>query len=85
MTMIREGILNINKPTGMTSHDVVNKVRRATGIKRVGHTGTLDPMATGVLPICIGSAARITEYLDLDFKTYRCEMMFGKTTDTQDI
>lgn len=83
--MIREGILNINKPSGMTSHDVIYKIRRLTGIKRVGHTGTLDPMATGVLPVCIGSAARITEYLDLDFKKYRCTMLLGRITDTQDI
>lgn len=83
--MIKDGILNINKPAGMTSHDVVYRVRKATGVKRVGHTGTLDPMATGVLPVCVGSAARITEYLDLDFKTYRCAMMMGKITDTQDV
>ena len=83
--MIENGILNINKPQGMTSHDVVYRVRRALGIKRVGHTGTLDPMCTGVLPICIGTATRVTEYLDLDFKTYRCSMILGKITDTQDI
>lgn len=83
--MIENGILNINKPQGLTSHDVVSKVRRTLGIKRVGHTGTLDPMATGVLPVCIGSATRIMEYLDMDFKTYRCTMMLGKVTDTQDI
>lgn len=83
--MIKDGILNINKPAGMTSHDVVYRVRKATGIKRVGHTGTLDPMATGVLPVCVGSAARVTEYLDLDFKTYRCDMTLGKITDTLDI
>ena len=69
----------------MTSHDVVAVIRRKLGIKRVGHTGTLDPMATGVLPICAGQAARITEYLDLDYKTYRCSMILGKMTDTQDI
>ena len=79
------GILNFNKPQQMTSHDCVAIVRRATGIKRVGHTGTLDPMATGVLPICIGSATRITEYLDEDQKTYRCLMQLGIETDTQDI
>ena len=79
------GILNIYKPAGMTSHDVVAVIRRKLGIKRVGHTGTLDPMATGVLPICAGQAARITEYLDLDYKTYRCSMILGKMTDTQDI
>jgi tRNA pseudouridine55 synthase len=83
--MTENGILNINKPQGMTSHDVVARVRRILGIKRVGHTGTLDPMATGVLPICIGSAARIMEYLDIDFKTYRCKVLLGKITDTQDI
>ncbi|MFR2965180.1 MAG: hypothetical protein ACLTK0_01560 [Anaerovoracaceae bacterium] len=83
--MIKDGILNINKPAGMTSHDVVYRVRKATRVKRVGHTGTLDPMATGVLPVCIGSAARITEYLDLDFKTYRCEMELGKVTDALDV
>lgn len=83
--MIENGILNINKPQGMTSHDVVYRVRRALGIKRVGHTGTLDPMCTGVLPICIGTATRVTEYLDLDFKTYRCTLLLGKITDTQDI
>ncbi len=83
--MIRDGILNINKPAGMTSHDVVNIVRRAAGIRRVGHTGTLDPMAEGVLPVCIGSAARVSEYLDLDFKTYRCRLRFGQVTDTLDI
>lgn len=83
--MIENGILNIYKPAGMTSHDVVNIVRKVMGIRRVGHTGTLDPMATGVLPVCVGAAARITEYLDMDFKTYRCTLQLGKTTDTQDI
>lgn len=83
--MINSGIININKPAGMTSHDVVSRVRRAVGIKRVGHTGTLDPMATGVLPVCVGTAARITEYLDMDFKTYKCSLVLGKITDTQDI
>lgn len=79
------GIILVNKPQNWTSHDCVAVVRRKIGVRRVGHTGTLDPMATGVLPVCIGTAARITEYLDLDFKTYRCEMKFGITTDTEDI
>ncbi|MBN7772145.1 tRNA pseudouridine(55) synthase TruB [Clostridium aminobutyricum] len=83
--MIKEGIININKPAGYTSHDCVNVIRSLTGIKRIGHTGTLDPMASGVLPVCIGSAARITEYLDLDFKKYRCELLLGLETDTLDI
>lgn len=83
--MIKEGIINLLKPAGMTSHDGVQLLRRLTGIKRIGHTGTLDPMAVGVLPLCIGSAARITEYLDLDYKKYRCEMLLGIETDTQDV
>lgn len=83
--MIRDGIINLLKPAGMTSHDAVQMLRRLTGVKRIGHTGTLDPMAVGVLPLCIGSAARITEYLDLDYKKYRCEMQLGLETDTQDI
>ena len=83
--MIDSGIINLNKPKGMTSHDCVSAVRRIIGIRRVGHTGTLDPMAEGVLPICIGTAARIMEYLDIDYKTYRAEMTLGITTDTQDV
>lgn len=83
--MVRDGIININKSQNMTSHDVVRKMRRLLGMKKIGHTGTLDPMATGVLPVCLGSATRITEYLDLDFKKYRCTMMLGMNTDTQDI
>lgn len=83
--MIQNGILNINKPQNMTSHDVVAIARRALGIKKIGHTGTLDPMATGVLPICIGRSTRIIEYLDMDIKKYRCTMILGMQTDTQDI
>ena len=79
------GIINFHKPQNVTSHDCVSVIRRLTGIKRVGHTGTLDPMATGVLPICIGSATRVIEYLDQDEKTYRCDMQLGVETDTQDI
>ena len=82
---MKDGILNINKPQGMTSHDVVRDLRRLLGVKKIGHTGTLDPMATGVLPVCIGRATRITEYTDLDFKKYRCTLRLGITTDTQDI
>lgn len=83
--MIKEGILNINKPAGMTSHDCIYAVRRLTGIKRIGHTGTLDPNATGVLPVCIGTCARIAEYTELDYKSYDCRMQLGLITDTQDI
>ncbi len=83
--MIKDGILNINKPADWTSHDAVKLLRRITGQKRIGHTGTLDPMATGVLPVCFGPAARIMEYLDLDFKKYRCSLRLGIETDTLDI
>lgn len=79
------GIINVNKPADWTSHDCVAVMRRVLGMKKVGHTGTLDPMATGVLPICAGTATRIMEYLDLDFKTYRCEMQLGLESDTLDI
>lgn len=83
--MITEGILNIDKPQNMTSHDVVAICRRLLGIRKIGHTGTLDPMATGVLPICIGKSTRIIEYLDMDMKRYSCTMALGMQTDTQDI
>lgn len=79
------GIIVVNKPQNWTSHDCVAVMRRAVGVKRIGHTGTLDPMATGVLPVCIGTSARIMEYLDLDNKTYRCTMKLGITTDTEDV
>ncbi len=79
------GIINLLKPAGMTSHDCVNHIRRLTGVKRIGHAGTLDPMATGVLVICIGKATRIIEYLEEDNKQYLGEMLLGITTDTQDI
>lgn len=79
------GIINLLKPPGMTSHDCISFLRRTTGIKRIGHTGTLDPMAVGVLPICIGTATRIIDYLDGGDKAYRCEMILGVETDTQDI
>lgn len=77
------GFLNIYKPTGMTSHDVVAILRKITKIKQIGHTGTLDPFAQGVLPICIGKATRLIEYLD-DEKEYLAEISFGKNTDTYD-
>lgn len=79
------GVINFLKPAGMTSHDCVYFLRKVTGIKRIGHTGTLDPMAAGVLPLCIGSGTRIMDYLDLDHKVYRCQMILGVTTDTWDI
>lgn len=78
------GILIVDKPAGMTSHDVVNAVRRIAGTRRVGHAGTLDPMATGVLLICVGQATRIAEYLTASRKTYLAEVAFGRATITYD-
>lgn len=80
-----EGVLVVDKPSGPTSHDIVAKVRKATGIKKVGHTGTLDPMATGVLVLLIGRATRIARFLELEPKEYIAEALFGIKTDTQDI
>ena len=79
------GVLIINKQEGMTSHDVVNKIRRLYNTKRVGHTGTLDPMATGVLTVLIGRAAKAAEYLSADTKEYVATLRLGLTTDTEDI
>jgi tRNA pseudouridine55 synthase len=78
------GILNINKPSGMTSHDVVDRIRRAAGIRRVGHAGTLDPAASGVLLVCLGQATRVSEYLMDGKKGYDAQMRLGITTDTGD-
>lgn len=78
------GVLNINKPSGMTSHDVVQHARRILREKRIGHTGTLDPLATGVLVLCIGRATRIAHYLEAGEKEYRAVMRLGITTDTLD-
>ena len=78
------GIIVIDKPIGKTSHDMVSFVRRLTGIKKVGHTGTLDPDATGVLPICIGRATKAADMLTVSDKAYRTQLVLGKTTDTQD-
>jgi tRNA pseudouridine55 synthase len=79
-----DGILNINKEVGMTSHDVVGRVRRLLKQKRVGHAGTLDPAASGVLPICIGQGTRVAEYLSESGKAYQAEIVFGIATDTYD-
>lgn len=79
-----DGVLNVRKPCGPTSHDVVNQVRRAYGQKRVGHAGTLDPMAEGVLVVCLGKATRLVRYLVDTRKEYRATMVLGVTTDTQD-
>ncbi len=78
------GVLNINKPAGMTSHDVVDAVRKILGVRRVGHTGTLDPQATGVLPLCVGRATRIAQFLTQADKEYLMTLRLGVTTDTLD-
>lgn len=78
------GILPVDKPSGMTSHDVVGDVRRATGERRVGHAGTLDPAATGLLVVLVGPAARLAPYLTAESKTYRAVVAFGEETDTCD-
>lgn len=78
------GVLVLDKPQGITSMSAVTKVKRLLKIKKAGHTGTLDPLATGVLPICLGSATRIADYLLAANKTYRADFKFGITTDTDD-
>lgn len=79
------GIINVYKPKGMTSHDVIYKVRRISGIKKVGHTGTLDPDADGVLPVLIGKGTKLSDMLMASDKCYRAEFRLGITTTTQDI
>lgn len=81
---MRDGIAIIDKPAGLTSHDVVNRVRRATRIRQVGHAGTLDPMATGVLVACLGQATRVSEYLLSHDKAYRATIRLGLETNTYD-
>ena len=78
------GILNIDKPAGMTSHDVVGRIRRVAQQKRVGHAGTLDPDATGVLLVCLGTATRLADYLAAERKAYRATLALGATTTTED-
>jgi tRNA pseudouridine55 synthase len=78
------GVLIVNKHAGVTSHDIVGKIRRLYGTRRVGHTGTLDPMATGVLVVLIGRAAKASEYLVSDSKRYHAGLRLGLTTDTED-
>ena len=79
------GILVVNKHAGVTSHDIVNKVRRLYKTKQVGHTGTLDPMATGVLPVLVGRAVKASDYLTAENKRYRALLRLGTETDTEDI
>ncbi len=78
------GFINVHKPIGITSHDVVNKIRRLIGEKQVGHGGTLDPLAEGVLPVAVGSACRLLRFLPQD-KTYVAEILLGQQTTTDDI
>ena len=78
------GILNIYKPTGITSFDVVRIVRKICNVKKVGHAGTLDPEASGVLPVCIGKATKAIDYIMGDFKIYETELKLGVITDTYD-
>jgi tRNA pseudouridine55 synthase len=80
-----DGLLIIDKPAGITSHDVVSRVRRILGTKRVGHTGTLDPFATGVMTVVVGRATRLAQFLDKDEKEYVATVRFGFETDTGDV
>jgi len=79
------GVINVFKPKGVTSHDIIKELRKHLGIKKVGHTGTLDPNASGVLPVCIGKGTRISEYLLNVSKEYIAELTLGIATDTQDL
>lgn len=78
------GVINIYKPKGMTSFDVVRQVKKVAETKKVGHTGTLDPEATGVLPVCIGKATKLVDYIMNDFKVYKALLRLGMETDTYD-
>jgi len=79
-----DGIVVMDKPAGLTSHDVVRKVKKILGAGKAGHTGTLDPMATGVLPVCVGEATKLAPFLSAENKTYLATMLLGVETDTQD-
>ena len=79
-----KGVLVVDKPAGWTSHDVVGKTRRLLGVKKVGHTGTLDPMATGVLVLLVGSATKQAKHFENDDKRYLAEITFGRATDSYD-
>src|SRR5512137_578544 len=78
------GVVVIDKPPGKTSHDVVMDVKKALGIKKAGHTGTLDPLASGVLPVCLDEATKLVQFLALDDKEYRATLLLGVRTDTLD-
>ncbi len=78
------GIINLNKPVGPSSFHMIARLRRITGVQKIGHAGTLDPLASGVLAVCVGSAARLSEYLQSDHKVYVAEITFGIRTNTDD-
>lgn len=79
-----DGIINVYKPVGITSFDVIRDIKKITGIKKIGHTGTLDPLASGVLPICIGKATKAVDFIMNGFKIYKAELKLGVVTDTYD-
>ncbi|WP_249030505.1 tRNA pseudouridine(55) synthase TruB [Tannockella kyphosi] len=79
-----DGIIIVNKPAGYTSHDIVNKLRRCLKTKKVGHAGTLDPDATGVLVVCVNKATKVLQFLESDTKEYECVLSLGVSTDTYD-
>lgn len=78
------GVINVNKQSGVSSHKIISVLRKITGIKQIGHAGTLDPLASGVLPVAVGKATKLIDYLD-ENKSYRVDLIFGKTSDTYDI
>ncbi len=79
------GVVLIDKPAGRTSYDIVDRIKRISGIKKAGHTGTLDPLATGVLPVCINEATKLVQFLAVDQKEYRATLLLGTGTDTMDV
>ncbi|HET7578478.1 MAG TPA: tRNA pseudouridine(55) synthase TruB [Bacillales bacterium] len=79
-----DGILPLYKPRGMTSHDCVDRLRKITRQRKIGHTGTLDPGAEGVLPVCLGKATKVVQYMTTDQKTYEAEITIGSSTETED-
>jgi len=85
MTAPLSGVLVVDKPAGPTSHDVVARVKKALGVRRAGHTGTLDPFATGVLPVCVGKATRLARFLSAGEKSYRATVRLGFATSTDDV
>ena len=80
-----DGVLVVSKPAGPTSHDIIDTIRRLTSVRRVGHGGTLDPFAMGVLPVFMGRATRMVDYHRGDGKAYRASVVFGATSTTDDV